>query len=247
VNSLIIFKMGFEVFFKKGFFMNKLVLLMGFLFLGACSSMSKEQCQTTDWRSLGESRGQRGTGLYLDHYIKECSEHSVTVNTEAYKAGYQKGLVKYCNYESGFQLGMRHDSIPNIVTNTCEGLRSNSEYLRGFNQGKLERNAELVKLEEERKKEELENRERRLQERELELAKKEAFIQGQESVSNTGKWRRCSTSSECSIIDNCNSGRCEASGRSCDMDSDCESTGTCEYISQINNGNTLRGYFCRFK
>jgi hypothetical protein len=200
----------------------------------------------TDWRELGESRGERGTGLYLDQYINECSQHNVQINTEAYKVGYKKGLIKYCTFESGFQLGKRHDEIPNLVTNTCEGLKSNPDYLRGFNQGKIERQAELLKLEEERIKAELNQREHRLKQREMELVKKEAYIAGQKSVSNTGKWKRCSSSSDCSIIDECHYGKCNASGLACNTDSDCESKGSCEYISQVNDGNELRGYFCRY-
>jgi hypothetical protein len=83
------------------------VLLIPVL-LGACTSMSAEECSVLDWRSVGYEDGVAGLpGNHISHYRKACAKHGVGTDLSAYQAGREMGLQEYCQPANGFRVGAR--------------------------------------------------------------------------------------------------------------------------------------------
>lgn len=76
--------------------------------LGACSSMSPEECNATDWAAVGFEDGSRGmTSDYFANHREACAKHGITADFRAYQAGRDEGLVQYCQPGRGYELGTR--------------------------------------------------------------------------------------------------------------------------------------------
>lgn len=76
--------------------------------LQGCASMSKEECMTADWRTIGYEDGVAGyAGDRIATYRKACSEHGVTPDLDRYRAGRDEGLREYCKPANGYRAGAR--------------------------------------------------------------------------------------------------------------------------------------------
>jgi Protein of unknown function (DUF2799) len=76
--------------------------------LSGCNSMSAQECQATDWRTVGYEDGVNGyTGDRIGRYRNACSEHGVTPDLAEYQAGREHGLRDFCKPVNGFHVGAR--------------------------------------------------------------------------------------------------------------------------------------------
>lgn len=76
------------------------------LVLSGCATMSKDECLTVDWRTIGYEDGVAGhNGDRIASHRKACADHGVTPDLDAYQAGRQQGLREYCRAENGFHVG----------------------------------------------------------------------------------------------------------------------------------------------
>jgi ribosome modulation factor len=75
--------------------------------LGACSSqMSKDECRTVDWRTVGYEDGVAGRpGDRIGEHRRACAEHGITPDLNAYLAGRAEGLKEYCQPYNGYRAG----------------------------------------------------------------------------------------------------------------------------------------------
>ena len=95
----------------------KLGIVAAMAALAGCNSMSAQECQSTDWRTVGYEDGVNGfAGDRIGRYRNACSEHGVTPDLAQYQAGRDQGLTEFC--KSGRQLyvlrsrvGSTHDQI----------------------------------------------------------------------------------------------------------------------------------------
>jgi ribosome modulation factor len=91
---------------------------IGVILLGACSSqMSKDECRTVDWRTVGYEDGVAGRpGDRIGEHRRACAEHGVTPDLNAYLAGRADGLKEYCQPHNGYRAGAGgrtyHDVCP---------------------------------------------------------------------------------------------------------------------------------------
>ena len=78
-----------------------------FALLGGCtSSMSKDECRTVDWRTVGYEDGVAGRpGDRIGEHRRACADHGVTPNLDAYLAGRTAGLREYCQPHNGYRAG----------------------------------------------------------------------------------------------------------------------------------------------
>jgi len=78
------------------------------LLLTACStSMTKDECRTVDWRTVGYEDGVAGRpGDRIARHRKDCAEHGVTPDLDAYLAGRTAGLREYCQPNNGYRAGV---------------------------------------------------------------------------------------------------------------------------------------------
>jgi hypothetical protein len=83
-------------------FAGSLLLLLS----GCASKMSKEECRTVDWRTVGYEDGVAGQpGDRIGQHRRDCAEHGVTPNLDAYLAGRAAGLREYCQPHNGYRAG----------------------------------------------------------------------------------------------------------------------------------------------
>lgn len=81
--------------------------------LQGCASMSSQECQVSDWYAVGYTDGAMGrSASQYDDYRKDCAEHGVQPDFDAYRSGRDEGLREYCQPESAFNLGSRGGSNP---------------------------------------------------------------------------------------------------------------------------------------
>jgi hypothetical protein len=78
------------------------------LLLGACASkMSKDECRTVDWRTVGYEDGVAGQpGDRIGEHRRACAEYGVTPDLNAYLAGRAAGLREYCQPHNGYRAGV---------------------------------------------------------------------------------------------------------------------------------------------
>ena len=81
--------------------------VLGLLMLGACTSqMSKDECRTVDWRTVGYEDGVAGRpGDRIGEHRRACAEHGVAPDLNAYLAGRTAGLREYCQPHNGYRAG----------------------------------------------------------------------------------------------------------------------------------------------
>jgi Protein of unknown function (DUF2799) len=76
------------------------------LALAGCAGMSEQACLTSDWRTVGFEDGSLGRSeAAIGNYRKQCAEHGVAPDLEAYRAGHADGVLTYCKAGNGFEVG----------------------------------------------------------------------------------------------------------------------------------------------
>lgn len=85
-----------------------LLLAVSSLGLVACSAtMSKDECRTVDWRTVGYEDGVAGrSGEQIGAHRRACAEHGVTPDLDAYRAGRAEGIREYCQPHNGYRAGV---------------------------------------------------------------------------------------------------------------------------------------------
>ncbi len=83
-----------------------LLLCAALLLLPGCATMDREQCAVADWRLIGYQDGVLGkSAATIGEYSRDCAEHAVVPDLDAWRAGRAEGLRQYCTEENGFRLG----------------------------------------------------------------------------------------------------------------------------------------------
>jgi hypothetical protein len=95
-----------------------LVVVACTLLVGACASkMSRDECRTVDWRTVGYEDGVAGQpGDRIGEHRRACAEYGVTPDLNAYLAGRTAGLREYCQPHNGYHAGVNgyryYDACP---------------------------------------------------------------------------------------------------------------------------------------
>ncbi len=86
---------------------TSLLVALSTLLLGACAAkMSKDECRTVDWRTVGYEDGVAGQpGDRIGEHRRACAEYGVTPDLTAYLAGRTAGLREYCQPHNGYRAG----------------------------------------------------------------------------------------------------------------------------------------------
>ena len=86
---------------------TSLLIALSSLLLGACAAkMSRDECRTVDWRTVGYEDGVAGQpGDRIGEHRRACAEYGVTPDLNAYLAGRTAGLREYCQPHNGYRAG----------------------------------------------------------------------------------------------------------------------------------------------
>jgi len=84
------------------------LMILFALVLTGCSSMSKDECLTVDWRTVGYEDGVDGYPAdRIAQHRKACAKYGVATDLTAYQQGRLQGLQEYCKPANGYRLGVR--------------------------------------------------------------------------------------------------------------------------------------------
>lgn len=82
------------------------LLLIFPLALSACATLNEAECETTNWRDLGERNGQEGkASSFIVEHQKACSAFGLPVDGTAWRAGWERGIRQYCTPQNGLLVG----------------------------------------------------------------------------------------------------------------------------------------------
>ncbi len=77
------------------------------LILSACATLDESQCQTTNWRDLGQRNGQQGrASSYVAEHEKACARFGIPVDNKSWRAGWEVGIREYCTPQNGLRVGI---------------------------------------------------------------------------------------------------------------------------------------------
>lgn len=111
--------------------MRKRILPFLFLIAGltlvACTTLSRRECETIDWKQRGAADGSKGAppGKFVRE-AQACREHGLQANEAAYQEGFKLGLENFCTYKGGYEYGLAGQTDTNYCSKEKE-----AEFLRG--------------------------------------------------------------------------------------------------------------------
>ncbi|HEY0748693.1 MAG TPA: DUF2799 domain-containing protein [Steroidobacteraceae bacterium] len=86
--------------------MKSIAWVLASVSLAGCAAMSKNECRTVDWRTVGYEDGVAGrSGDTIGRYRVACANYGVVPNLDAYQSGRSEGLREYCRPQNGFNVG----------------------------------------------------------------------------------------------------------------------------------------------
>lgn len=88
-----------------------LIALAGGL-LASCASLSKEECLSANWHTIGYTDGAAGrTADYIAQHQEACARVNVTPDLNAWLAGREQGLPQYCTPVNAYAVGRRGSAL----------------------------------------------------------------------------------------------------------------------------------------
>ncbi|MGA0234142.1 MAG: DUF2799 domain-containing protein [Alphaproteobacteria bacterium] len=84
------------------------------LLVASCSAIRPEHCPYADWGATGELHASKGFQSRLPGLYDTCLPVGVLPDGDAYIAGYQRGLLRFCTIENGWVWGGNRTVNPNI-------------------------------------------------------------------------------------------------------------------------------------
>jgi hypothetical protein len=109
-----------------------LLAVLAVLQLAGCASISESECKLSDWRAVGYEDGSQGRPTdSFGRYRKNCAEHGVAPDFQAYQSGREAGLREYCQESRGFQEGSRGATYQGVCPADTE-----AGFLAGYDAGR---------------------------------------------------------------------------------------------------------------
>lgn len=107
--------------------MRLITLFISVLCLAGCAGTSYSTCNIENWQQLGLVKAMSGGNLQDNAPVNSCSGEVVL----AYRAGFELGLEKYCNYEQGLSRG----EVGKVPAQSCTDPKWD-QYHEGFQTGR---------------------------------------------------------------------------------------------------------------
>jgi hypothetical protein len=77
-------------------------LITGFALVTAgCTTLTPQECASTDWYRLGERDGFTGGLPQIDKYSQQCAAGGARADAARYQQGFADGVKLAANYRSG--------------------------------------------------------------------------------------------------------------------------------------------------
>lgn len=103
------------------------------LILVGCESMSQTECKIADWGRVGLTDGSTGVSdRRIADYTEDCGKAGVVPNAQAYRRGWDAGIVQYCTPANGWREGVQGNYGKSSV---CQGQVGYAGFAHYFEAG----------------------------------------------------------------------------------------------------------------
>ncbi|NKB35300.1 MAG: DUF2799 domain-containing protein [Pseudomonadales bacterium] len=93
------------------------------IMLSSCAVMSEEECAYSDWTAVGYEDGADGRGSErFGDYRRDCADHGITPDFQAWQAGREQDLVEFCQPLRGFQVGQSGGRYNGVCSSNSESV-----------------------------------------------------------------------------------------------------------------------------
>jgi hypothetical protein len=76
------------------------------LALTSCATLNQSECQSVDWRTLGQQDGAAGRPMsYVEQHRQACARHKLPVQDGPWREGWTAGIQLYCTPQNGLTVG----------------------------------------------------------------------------------------------------------------------------------------------
>jgi hypothetical protein len=111
---------------------HALLLCVSGYVLSGCAGMSEQACVSADWRTVGFEDGTLGRSpATIGNYRQACSNHGVTPDLDAYRAGHAEGVEIYCRASHGFEVGHSGATYQGVCPDPLE-----ADFVAEYNAGR---------------------------------------------------------------------------------------------------------------
>lgn len=122
--------------------MKQGVMLIAAVVLTGCSSISPQECRVGDWYAIGKTDGQQGiASSKFRTYQQDCAEHGLSSDFKAYEQGHAAGVLLYCTYDAGRELGQSGGAYNKVCSGALE-----TQFRLGYERGRVWYQAESALL-----------------------------------------------------------------------------------------------------
>lgn len=109
------------------------VLMLAALALAGCESMSVSECKVADWHRVGWTDGSHGESeRRIADYTEDCGKAGIVPNAQAYRQGWDTGIVQFCTAANGWREGLQGHSGKASV---CQGQAGYPPFARYLEAG----------------------------------------------------------------------------------------------------------------
>lgn len=109
------------------------LLVLFSLALAGCESMTVSECQVADWGRVGFNDAAAGVSENrLAAYTEDCGKAGVQPNIQAYRQGWDTGIVRFCTSGNGWREGLLGNSGKAAV---CQGQQGYEGFMRYLSAG----------------------------------------------------------------------------------------------------------------
>lgn len=92
------------------------------LLLAGCETMSREDCASADWSSIGERDGLYGEArAKFEERRAQCAKFGMESSADDYDRGRNRGIRSYCTPEAGFDAGRNGRPYRGVCPPETEG------------------------------------------------------------------------------------------------------------------------------
>lgn len=110
---------------------NILISVFVALVVTSCSTLSKDECKTANWQTIGYEDGSRGyKASRIGQHRSACAEYGIQPDLTTYNKGREEGLHHYCTANTAYNKGLSGY----LYNGVCAGYNER-EFLDAFNYG----------------------------------------------------------------------------------------------------------------
>ncbi len=113
-------------------FLLTLSFIFPLIYLTGCATLDRSECEVANWEIIGFEDGATGKpASTVGQHRSACAEYTIAPDLNLYLQGHKRGVVEYCTFQNGFELGQRGRNL----TDVCSDVNY-QEFKSGYQKGK---------------------------------------------------------------------------------------------------------------